>query len=134
MKRIFKGLILAVTLLTVAAVPVHGAPRERTETAPYEAPNFSVMDTLWISIGSAPEARPLAAERTVGVSLTDDSGQPVGGVVHQGKYTLGELCGATEEPLRLMNQKPVHVHVFVGDACPGGSLPTKGTVTFTFGR
>jgi hypothetical protein len=133
MNRIVKALLPAVVLLAAAA-PVNGAPRQRTETAPYEAPNFAVLDTLWVQLGSAPEARPLAGEQTVSVSLTDDTGKPVSGVVHQGKYTLGEFCGATEQPLHLMNRKPVHVHVFLGDGCSGGSLPTKGTVTFTFAR
>lgn len=134
MNRIVKAVVPAVTLLAVAAAPVHGGPSQRTVTAPYEAPNFAIMDSFYVQIGSAPEARPLASEKTVSVALTDDTGRPVSGVVHQGKYSLGELCGETEQPLRLMNQKPVHVHVYLGDGCSGGSVPTKGTVTFTFGR
>lgn len=137
MSRITKGLALATIAATVVVAPASSAPRARTETVPYErASGLHLMDVAWIEIatGDLPEARPLAREKTVSITLEDESGRPIAGVVHQGEHELGEICGATEAPLALVNREAVHVHVYSGPGCADVSMPTTGTVTFTFTR
>lgn len=136
MKRISTGLVLATVMAVVVTAPA-GAARSRTETVAYErASGVHVADTMWIEIaaGELPEARPLAREKTVSITLEDDSGRPIAGVVHQGEQELGTICGATETPLALVNRQAVHVHVYSGAGCADVSVPTAGTVTFTFAR
>lgn len=137
MKRTMKGLALATVATVVAVAPATGATRSRTETVAYESTSGAhVMDTVWVEVASdgPPEARPLAKERTVSIALEDESGRPIAGVAHQGDAELGDFCGTTEAPLTLVNRKPVHVHVYSGPGCADVSLPTTGTVTFTFAR
>lgn len=104
---------------------------------PYDrASGVHVMDLVWFEIltGELPQARPLAREKTVSITLTDDSGRPVAGVVHQGDAELGSICGQTEAPLHLVSRKPVHVHIYSGPGCADVSAPTTGNVRFTFER
>ena len=137
MNRTVKGLALA-TVVTVGAVaPATGAPRSRTETAAYErASGAHLTDVAWLEIaaGDLPTAQPLAREKSVSITLEDESGRPIAAVVHQGDNELGELCGQTEAPLTLSGRAAVHVHVYSGPGCADVSLPTSGTVTFTFTR
>lgn len=137
MKRVATGLVLASVLTLAAVAPAAGGPRARTETAPYErASGVHLMDVAWMEIaaGELPEAQPLARERSVSITIEDDSGRPVAGAVHQGEHELGDICGSTETPLALVNREPVHVHVYSGAGCSDVSAPTTGSVTFTFTR
>lgn len=137
MNRTRKGLALAIAVTVVAVAPATGAPRSRTETAPYErASGAHLMDAAWIEVaaGDLPAAQPLAREKSVSITLEDESGRPIAAVVHQGDHELGELCGQTEAPLTLSGREPVHVHVYSGPGCTDVSVPTSGTVTFTFTR
>jgi hypothetical protein len=130
-----KVVALALTIGTGVIAPASGAPRERTETVPYERSSGAhLMDTLWIEVTGVPEARPAAGETAVSIVLEDDSGRPVAATVHQGKHELGEICGATDVPLALVSRRPVHVHVYSGPGCLDVSAPTKGSITFTFTR
>jgi hypothetical protein len=94
------------------------------------------MDVAWVEIaaGDLPTAQPLAREKSVSITLEDESGRPIAGVVHQGDRELGELCGQTEAPLTLEGREAVHVHIYSGPGCADVSVPTSGTVTFTFTR
>lgn len=137
MNRVTKCLALASTLAVVASGPAGGAPRTRTETAPYErASGIQLMDvaTVEVASGDLPEAQPLRGERWVSVAVADASGRPVAAIVHQGEAVLGDLCGESEQPLALVNREPVHVHVYTGPGCADLSVPTQGTVTFTFAK
>lgn len=137
MNRTMKGLALATVATVVAVAPAAGASRSRTETVAYERTSGAHLeDQVWVEVaaGDLPEARPLARERSVSITLEDDSGRPIAGVVHQGEEELGEICGATEAPIALVNREPVHVHLYSGPGCADVSLPTAGTVTFTFSR
>ena len=134
MTRATKSVALATTLLLLSIAPAAGGPRQRTENVPYDTPAGNVMDTLWVEVSGAPEASPLAREKFVSVTLQDDSGRPVAAMLHQGDEELGAFCGSTEEPVRLANREPVHVHIFTGPGCSDVSTATKGTATFTFTR
>ena len=137
MKRTKKGLALAAVVTLVAVAPAAGAPRSRTETVAYERPTGAYLaETVLVDLafGPMPEAAPQAREKTVSITLEDDSGRPVAGVAHQGDEELGAFCGHTETPLALVNRKPVHVHVYSGEGCADVTLPTTGSVTFTFTR
>ena len=137
MNRMTKVLALATVVTLVAVAPAAGAPRSRTETAAYEsASGVHLMDVAWMEVaaGELPSAQPLSREKFVSVTLEDESGRPVAGIVHQGDQELGDFCGATETPLALSGRKPVHVHVYSGAGCSDVTLPTAGTVTFTFTR
>ena len=137
MNRIGKGLALSTVVTLVAIGPATGATRTRTETVAYERASGAHLDQkVWVEIaaGDLPEAQPLAREKSVSITLEDESGRPIAGVVHQGDEQLGELCGSTDAPLALVSRKPVHVHVFSGEGCTDVSVPTSGTVTFTFSR
>ena len=137
MKRRTKGLALAAVVTLVAVAPATGAPRSRTETVAYErASGAYLAETVLVnlSLGPMPEAAPQAREKTVAITLEDDSGRPVAGMVHQGEEELGTFCGQTETPLTLVSRKPVHVHVYSGEGCADVTLPTTGSVTFTFSR
>jgi hypothetical protein len=132
-----KSMVLASVLSAVVAAPAGGAPRERTQSVTYErASGIHLMDVAWVEVaaGELPEARPLAREKKVSVSITDDSGRPVGAVVHQGEHELGRVCGQSDAPLQLASREPVHVHVYSGPGCDDLSAPTTGTIEFTFTR
>lgn len=133
--RRFTPLLPALALVALSALPAAGARSARTEMVTYDSGSgIHVMDYVWFEFSGAPEAQPLAGERTVSIEITDESGRPVAGVVHQGDAELGEVCGRTETPLRLVSRKWVHVHIYGGPGCDGVSVPTTGTVTFTFAR
>ncbi len=133
MSRVVKPVVLSLTLMILVAAPGLAETRKRTEMITYDSPSGAhVMDHLWVEVGPVPETRPARGESAVAVVLEDNSGRPVAGVVHQGKHTLAEICGATEAPVPLMNRQPVHVHIYSGPACGDVSLPTQGTATFTF--
>lgn len=137
MNRRTKTLVLSFALVVAVAAPAGGAARQRTETVAYErASGVHLLDVAWIEVaaGDLPQARPLAREKTVSVTITDDSGRPVAGVVHQGDAELGSVCGQTERPLPLVSREPVHVHVYSGPGCADVSTPTTGSVEFTFAR
>lgn len=137
MNRTMKGLALATIVTVVAVAPATGAPRSRTETVAYErASGAHLMNVAWVEIaaGDLPAAQPLAREKTVSITLEDDSGRPIAGVVHQGDRELGEFCGQTEAPLTLAGREAVHVHVYSGPGCADVSVPTAGTVIFTFAK
>ena len=135
MNRLRKIAILASALIVVALAPAGGAESERREMVPYDSGSgIHLMDVVWVEVAGVPESRPLAGEKKVSIEITDESGRPVAGVVHQGGADLGEICGQTEAPLRLVSRKSVHVHIYSGPGCEGVSAPTSGTVTFTFTR
>lgn len=137
MNRTMKGLALATIVTAVAVAPASGAPRSRTETVAYERTSGAhLADVVWVEVaaGDLPEATPLARERSVSITLEDDSGRAVAGVVHQGDHELGEICGATDAPIALVSREPVHVHLYAGPGCADVSVPTAGTITFTFAR
>lgn len=137
MNRMTKGLALATVVTVVAVAPVAGAPRSRTETAAYErASGIHLMDVVWFEVaaGELPQAQPLAREKTVSITIEDDSGRPVAVEVHQGEEVLADVCGSTDAPLKLVNREPVHVHVYSGAGCSDVTAPTTGSVTFTFSR
>ena len=135
MSRTNKAFALATALTILGIAPAAGGPRSRTENVPYDTPGANVMDTIWIEINSAAEARPLPGERFVSVALTDDSGRPVAAILHQGDQELGgTFCGRTDRPVRLVSREPVHVHVYSGPACADVSIATQGTAAFTFTR
>lgn len=137
MNRGMKGLVLACAAIVAVVAPATGAPRQRTETIAYDRPaGIHLADAAWIEVaaGELPAARPLAREKTVSVAVTDDSGRPVAGVVHQGEAELGDFCGETEAPLQLASRAPVHVHIYSGPGCSDVSTPTAGSVDFTFAR
>ena len=133
MNRHRKVAILTSALIVVALAPAWGARSERTEMVSYDrGSGIHLMDVVWIEVSGVPASRPLAGERKVSIEIADQSGRPVAGVVHQGGADLGEICGQTEAPLRLVSRKSVHVHIYAGPGCDGVSVPTTGTVTFTF--
>lgn len=137
MNRTMKGLALATVLTVVAVGPATGASRSRTETVAYERTSGAhLSDVVWaeVAAGDLPEATPRAREKSVSITLEDDSGRPIAGVVHQGEQELGDICGATDAPIALVSREPVHVHLYAGPGCADVSVPTAGTVTFTFTR
>lgn len=130
-----KAVVASSALLILVAAPAAGGPRERTESVHYEVTSgMQVGDTLTLQVGQLPQARPAARERTVSIVLEDDSGRPVAGAVHQGDHELADICGATDAPVRFVTREPVHVHILTGPGCSDVSVPTQGTVTFTFSR
>jgi Flp pilus assembly protein CpaB len=136
-KRITLAVVLAVIAIVAVVAPATGAPRSRNETVAYErASGAHLADTVWVEVaaGELPAAQPLAREKSVSITLEDDSGRPVFGVVHQGDRPLAEVCGTTDAPVALVSREPVHVHLYSGEGCADVSVPTSGTITFTFAR
>lgn len=79
------------------------------------------------------EAMPAPGEDSVSVTIEDDSGQPIAADIHQGRSSLGGVCGG-DDHIALSNRKPLHLHLQFGLAvdCGSTSIPTTGTITFTF--
>lgn len=130
--------VLAVALVVVGLVaPASGAPRQRVESVAYENATgvwASEVVLVNVSFGDMPQAAPMAKEKHVSVSITDDSGRPVIAAVHQGEAELGMICGQSDAPLALVSRKPVHLHIYSGPGCGDVSTPTSGTVEFAFTR
>ncbi|HEV2755429.1 MAG TPA: hypothetical protein VG318_06595 [Actinomycetota bacterium] len=129
-----KSLAPSLALLVLTIAPAAGGTSERTETVPYENPAVLIGDAFTVQVNSAPEAVPARGEKTVSIVLEDESGRPVAGLLHQGDSELANFCGATEQPVRLVSRKPVHVHVYSGPGCSDMSIATRGTVAFTFAK
>ena len=133
MNRAVKALVATFTLIVAVAAPASGEPSERTETLEYSSTSGTqLMDYFTVQVGPLPEIRPARGETAVSVVVEDASGRPVAAAVHQGDQDLGNICGATKGPVPLVSRKAVHVHVFSGAGCSDVSLPTQGTITFTF--
>lgn len=124
-------------VLAVSALPAAAAKPDppRNVTVQYQGPNtVADNDDAFISrIGAMAKPRP--QERFVDVAIADASGLPVSAELHQGARDLtGAFCGETEKPVKLRGRAPLHVHLYAGPGCSGPSVPTKGTITFSFQR
>ncbi len=135
--------LLALVLCIGAAPAVAGAKQNgRTVTGEYNTIKFYIR-------GDAPRGRftngvvfkPRPGERFVSVSLQDDSGFTARAMVGQDldgdrvEDVSQEVCGATDEPIRLRKDAVVMVWAQEGP-CQNGTaaMATFGTVTATFTR
>lgn len=81
-------------------------------------------------------------DRALRLRFTDTAGQPVLAAVVQrlgadarSDVELGRVCGASTAALRLARPGvPVTAYLLTGRCSAGASLPTTGSVTFTFSR
>ena len=128
--------LLAAALVQTASA----APASRTTSIGYDGPNglmisSSNADTKIFTVQTG-KVDIEAGEELVSAKITDDSGDPVAAEVHQGGAELGVICGDGSEELMLVNKKPVHLHLQFGVAadCGGASIPSSGTIEFTFNR
>jgi hypothetical protein len=119
--------------------PAIAASTTRTVSVGYETPNTIVLDLnptaeTRLSTVTSKDVMTEAGEGVVSVEIVDESGEAVAGRVHQGRADLGIVCGDGSEELKLVNRKPVHVHLTFGpsEGCAGVSVPTSGNITFTF--
>lgn len=139
MTRLTKVLAASVLLISASLHPVMAGPSSRTATAEYGGLPTTIMMTFGdsgahISLATSENVPVEDDERSVSVEIADDSGEPVVGLVHQGKAELGFYCGEGTERFPLANRRPVHVHMLTGFSaeCMTGSNPSEGTITLTF--
>lgn len=130
-----KAAIVAAAGLVLMALPVAAKPDAAREvTVQYQGPNTITGEDTYVS-NTGPMAKPKPGERFLEVTVTDVSGRPVLAEVHQGNRELGPaICGATDKPVKLQGRGAVHVHLYAGAGCGEPSVPTQGTITFTFRR
>lgn len=124
-------------LVTPLIAPAGAAPTNRTDTVAYDGPNVIMISvdssrTQTFSVESD-MVMPEAGENFVSIEIADDSGQPIGAEVHQGRAVVGTFCGSGEH-LALVNNKPIHLHLQFGVSvdCAAPTVPTSGSITFTF--
>lgn len=78
--------------------------------------------------------------KTVSLEITDQTGQPIAGHIHidedgDGKRVKShDICAKTDAPLELPPNSTVEVMIISGTCGTAFSLPTSGTVSFTYGR
>ena len=77
---------------------------------------------------------PRPNERAVEVELTDDLGGRVEGLIYQGRDSLGEFCGATDDPVPIHRGQPVDVIVMTGECGGAVAVASRGTARVTFLR
>jgi hypothetical protein len=138
MKRMLSITAASTFLVTATLYPAMAAPSSRTATTSYGGEFQSIMISIGdfgaqISVATSEMVPVEDDERSVSVEIADASGEPVVGLVHQGKAELGIYCGETEN-FSLANRKPVHIHMITGFStdCMTGSNPTEGTIELTF--
>ena len=141
MARMIKVLTATLILVLTSLVPAAAGPSSRKATASYGGQPSTIMMEIGDSGASiytmhSDKVLTEAGEKFVSVEITDDSGEPVAGRVHQGGADLGVACGDGVEQLALVNRKPIHVHLQMGLSveCDSGSSPSGGTITLTFHR
>ena len=139
---------LMATVLMVGLVTVGGsasAGRSFVEEKDYSgSQGFSMQDQVnayWTNLlGEIPQSVAPAGARTVSVKITDQTGQPIAGHIHVDHHGDGkkvksfDICAETPAPLPLGRHSMVEVLVVSGTCGTDLSLPTSGTVTFTYGR
>ena len=138
-------LSVLVLAMCLAALPAFaGGSKGRTASGEYntltiEQDEGSVGSHGYITNGVIFKTRP--GEKFVGIVIEDDSGYPARAVVGQDldgdrvAEVTEEICGATEEPIKLRKRAVVMVYTQEG-ACDDGTMAvaTFGTVTATFTR
>ncbi len=142
--RLLVGLsgLCVVALVAPAQAAAGGA--SRVVDAPYEGPGGSTgvvvaYPTVLGIHGSEVLASPAVRERRLKVSVADTTGMAVRAVVYQvvgrsqAYRELTSFCGHSGS-LTLASADPVHVVLLVGNGCSAASLPTTGSVRFTFSR
>lgn len=139
MTRMVKILAASVLLISATLYPAMAGQSSRTATASYGGDPGTIMITFsgpsaQISLTTSENVPVQDDERFVSMEIADDSGEPVVGLVHQGKAKLGFYCGDGTERFPLANRRPVHVHMLTGFSteCMTGSNPSEGTITLTF--
>lgn len=137
-------LLLAPVVPLLVATHAGAAPRARTLHGAYKTPGgvapvihggMTIQGERYgdVAFGT------LARERSIAISIADDSGLPVLAEVSldadgDGQAeTLTQVCGATKDPIPLPKGKQVAVSVslVVGVCGSGVSVPTTGVVTAT---
>lgn len=129
------GLTAVACALMLSAVPAAATPvTTREVTVDYQGANtYEDGRGSMTLIGHT--VKPQTGERFVSVSIEDAAGQPVLAELHQGNTDLtNRFCGETPEPVKLYRTAALHVHLYAGADCDGVSLPTQGTITFSFRR
>lgn len=127
--------IVVTSIILLLAIPASAKPGNTREvTVDYQGANTYEDDNGFMTVVSS-VAKPQSGERFVTVVIADAAGQPVLAEVHQGQKDLtGDFCGETGEAVMLDGRGRLHVHLYAGPGCDGVSLPTQGTITFSFHR
>jgi hypothetical protein len=129
------GFVLAISTGGVkAARPAGRVVTESYAPNPYHKISIDYGDP-GVSIASVElAARP--RERSVSVTLVDDSGFPVRGGIMQGvpgsTTRLASFCGETAAPVGIDPSMPVIIDVFSGHCSGKVAAATEGTATVTF--
>jgi hypothetical protein len=134
-----KRTALVATLALVAVTPAiaHAAPKatKRTITATYSGfqgtsnPAFSVNSNCSGGVGDCFDFSTVKGEKTVVISVKDNSGTPTGLQV----WTDGDfngvqvVCGTATITVSPKTPTPVSVRPVLTDSCAG--IPTSGTLT-----
>lgn len=126
--------VAIVLALAFSALPAAAKPDPtRQVTVEYQGPNTLADDDDAFISHIGPMAKPKPGERFVRVDVEDASGRAVLAELHQGDRDLtGRFCGEIEKPVKLRGRGALHVHLYAGAGCAEDSLPTQGTIIFTF--
>jgi hypothetical protein len=137
--------VSVVALVTVASSPVAARTNGGRELEkPYEGAAEFETQQLTVhaggcttigdeDVGGTACFKPLRGERFVSIAVLDDSEEPVGFRLFQGRRDLGTFCEKTDDALRLKDLRTVTVALKAGE-CGTTSVPTQGIVRATFSR
>lgn len=152
MRRTAFMFVLTGCVCLVASSAAAAPPRSRTVTASYagaglDSPADPVPAQYISAAGQGGQTHAvtlatLRTDRVLSVRFTDTAGQPVLAAVVQrlgadarSDVELGRVCGSSRSPLRLARPGvPVTTYLLTGRCGTDVSVPTIGSVTFTFSR
>ena len=110
-----------------------------TGSTPYVARRYVSVNENNIAGGTTPSG---SKEVYVTVAITDQSGRKVAGKLVQDSNGNGttseagepafEFCGSIDKPVKIQPGVPVGVYINTGPCGSDVSVPTTGTVKFTF--
>ena len=137
--RRFLVMIAVVGLVAALAASAPAARKARTVKKTYDSMATRGGISAWsddrytVFTGRPVEIRTSSGDRSITVSVSDDSGDPVAFIVWVGEHDEDLFCQRSD-PLRLTGGEVVKVRPVLeatptGGVCDSPALPTTGTVT-----
>lgn len=128
-------LVLAMIIAAVAA-PSVARNQERSVTKTYTITRghiqFNSNEVAWMG-AQAVSFRARSGERSITVTLKDDTGNPVRGRVEIGSSAV-QFCSETAKPIKVTPGQKIKIHAVFGQCGNGVSFATEGKIRVTFSR
>ena len=133
--RIFTLMLAGLLVGSMSAPSVAGADGRSVEkryTITRGHLQLNSQEVAWMG-SQAEQFRARAGERSVRISLEDDTGNPARGRVEVNGDII-QFCSTTEKPIRVQPGDKINVHAVFGSCGNALAVVTEGTITATFSK